>query len=315
MKPHHIVPVILASLTTTACIRSGGMPEAGSRGSKLVSVSMKMPTKIGDKDVTGKMDGYTLSIKKTGGDCAFSDIDRAEKVASGDVKIDASLKQDCDYSIILSFGKSSADGKKLDQVFLSSDAHDGKSATPAKVAKEDLKGKAEITIRACVSVTELGAKELGVSAAECPSVSDDSVSGTIDPQIAQPKPPTPAQPIFTFSKPLTNKITNNSIALAGEVTTSTEMPAKCVLAANIVYSAGTQNKLVLIDDNVFDANTGTKKVLDKTVDMGINISTGPAMLTEIQILESCSSKFPDGFVAARAFDACLAAKNCVEVKQ
>ncbi len=315
MKLQETISIVLASLTITACIPSQRMQENGSRGSKLVSVSMKMPTKIGDKDVTGKMDGYALSIKKTGGDCAFSDVDRTEKVSAGDVKIDASLKQDCDYAIILSFGKSSADGKKLDQVFLSSDAHDSKPATPAKVAKEDIKGKTEMTIKACVSVTELGAKELAVSAAECPSVSDDSVSGTIDPVIAQPTPPTAGQPIFTLSKPVTNTITNNSIVLAGEVTTATEIPMNCVLAANIVYSAGTQNKLVLIDDHVFAANTGTKKALDKTVDMGINISTGPAMLTEIQILESClASKQPDGFVPAKAFDACLAAKNCVRVK-
>ncbi|MEI6399289.1 MAG: hypothetical protein WCO71_11010, partial [Pseudomonadota bacterium] len=112
MKLQETISIVLASLTITACIPSQRMQENGSRGSKLVSVSMKMPTKIGDKDVTGKMDGYALSIKKTGGDCAFSDVDRTEKVSAGDVKIDASLKLDCDYAIILSFGKSSADGKK-----------------------------------------------------------------------------------------------------------------------------------------------------------------------------------------------------------
>ena len=71
MKLQKTTSIILASLTVTACIRSQPMPEAGSHGSKLVSVSMKMPTKIGDKDISGKMDGYALSIKKTGGDCAF----------------------------------------------------------------------------------------------------------------------------------------------------------------------------------------------------------------------------------------------------
>jgi hypothetical protein len=275
---------------------------------------MKMPTKIGDKDITGKLDGYALSIKKTSGDCAFSDIDRTEKVAAGDVKIDASLKQDCDYAIILSFGKSSADGKKLDQVFLTSDAHDSKPALPAKVAKESLKGKTEISIKACVSVTELGAKELAVSTAECPSVSDDSVNGTIDPVIPQPGNPASGQAIFTFSKPLTHAIKDNTITLGGEVITSTELPMQCVLAANIIYSAGTRNKLVLIDDNIFNANTGSKKPLDKIVDVGVNVGTGPAMLTEIKILENCASKQPDGFVAAKAFDACLVANNCVQVK-
>ena len=314
MKVLKTTTAIIASLTATACIRSQPMPDSGSRGSKLVSVSMKMPTKIGDKDVSGKMDGYDLSIKKTGGNCVFEDINRIEKTTAGDVKINASLKQDCDYAIILSFGKASADGKKLDQIFLTSDAHDSKPAAPAMVAKADLSGKSEITIRACVSVTELGSKELGVSAAECPSVSDDSVNGTIDPIIAQPTPPAAAKSIFALSKPVTNTINNNVIALTGEVTTATEIPMQCVLAANIIYSAGTQNKLVLIDDNVFSANTGTKKSIDKRVDMGINISTGPAMLTEVQILENCASSFPAGFVAAKAFEKCLASQNCVQVK-
>lgn len=306
-----VLTVSIATLCTmTACIKPGNLGNNRSGGSKLVSVKMKMPTKIGDKDITGKMDGYYLSIKKTAGDCVFTDIDRVEKVTAGDVKIDASLKQGCDYSLLLSFGKAAADGKKLDQIFLTSDAHDNKAATPTQIKKDELQGKTAITVKACVSVTELGAKELGVNASACPSVTDDSTETTIDPVISQPSI------TFKLSKPVTSSITGTNLVLSGGEVTSVATAAKFCAVAIETKFMGTTNKRVMLDDAVLEVKSGDKKAIDKTVDIKDILDAGPNNIVEVKVLEICQDTKPANTMTAQSMiDACTASNSCLIVKQ
>ncbi len=305
--------VLIASIATlsatAACIKPGNFGNNSGGGSKMVSVKMKMPTKIGDKDITGKMDGYSLSIKKTSGDCVFTDVDRIEKVAAGDVKIDASLKQGCDYSLLLSFGKSSADGKKLDQIFLTSDAHDNKPQSPTQIKKDELQGKTAITVKACVSVTDLGAKELGVNASACPSVADDSTETTIDPVIAQPSA------IFKLTKPVAPSISGSNLLLVGgEISAVATANRYCAVAIETKFM-GTAFKRVMLDDAVIEVKPGDKKTIDKTIDIKEITNAGPNNVSEVKIFEFCQDTKPSATVTALSMiDACTAANNCLAIK-
>jgi hypothetical protein len=300
---------ILAALTMTAqsCVKRN-LNGDSTRSTKFTSVKMKMPTKIGDKDVTGKMDGYRLSVKKSGGDCVFTDIERSEKVQTGDVKIDASLKQGCDYTIMMSFGMASADGKSLEKIYLSSDSFDGKKANPTLVKKEDLKGKSEITIKACVSVTAMGATELGVSAAECPSVADDSVDGTIEPTIPQPAGTT----TFKISEPVTMKFADQgaSVSVTGSLTSQNPKTVWCGLALVIDINAAGK-KTLYVDENVLEVKTGDKKAIT-TAFNGMEVpNLDPANLLSATVLESCVETKPEaGKKAADLMKECLASGKC-----
>lgn len=300
---------IAVAAVATGCIKPGGFNNKSQTGSKLVSVKMKMPTKIGDKDITGKMDGYSLSIKKTGGDCTFTDIDRVEKVDVGDVKIDASLRQGCDYSLLLSFGKASADGKKIDQIYLTSDAHDNKQAMPTLIKKEELQGKSSITVKACVSVTALGAKDLGVNQAACPSVADDSTETIIDPVIAQ------TSSTFKLSKPVTPTISGSNLILNGGELTSVAPGVKyCAIAIEAKFM-GTAFKRIMLEDAVAEVKPADKKSIEKTIDIKEILDAGPNNISEVKILEACQDSKPDATTTALSLiDKCVASNTCLVVK-
>jgi hypothetical protein len=301
--------VLALAAGASGCTKPGSLSSNNQNGAKLVSVKMKMPTKIGDKDITGKMDGYSLSIKKTGGDCIFTDIARVEKVAADDVKIDASLRQGCDYSLLLSFGKVSADGKKIDQIFLTSDAHDKKAALPTAIKKEELQGKTAITVKACVSVTELGAKELGVSLAACPSVADDSTETVIDPVIAQPSL------TFKLTRPATPTISGSNLLLsAGEITSISSAVKFCAIAAEVKFM-GTAMKRAMLEDAVIEVKPGDKKNIDKTIDIKEITDAGPNNVSEVKIMESCLDIKPEASTTALSLiDKCTASGTCTVIR-
>ena len=303
-----LVSALTVAVAIVACVKPGDANNANKGAAKLVSVKMKMPTKIGDKDISGKLDGYHLSVKKTGGDCTFIDIDRMEKVSSSDVKIDASLKQGCDYSLMMSFGKASADGKKLDQVFLSSEAHDSKPATPTMVKKDDLKGKSEITIKACISVTDLGAKELGVSQMECPSVADDSVDAILEPVIAQ------ATSIYKLSKQLTQEVQAKTLRVSGDVSSSNTATMFCALGLEVQFLGNTLIR-EMADDAIIEVKAGDKKSLSKSINIAEVTDQGPYQITEVRLMESCQNTKPDAATTAlQMIQKCNSAKTCVQVK-
>jgi hypothetical protein len=298
------------SLSIASCFKPTPIAKNGSNSSKITSVKMRVPTKIGDKDISGKIDIYNLTIKKTSGSCTFVDIDRTEKIVSGDVKIDASLKQDCDYSILLSFGKASTDGSKIEKLLLSSDAHDNQPALPTLVKKEDIKGKTEITIKACVSVTALGAKELGVNPAECSSVSDESINSTLEPFI-------PAGSTATSLK-LTRMMTATpegaQVTMSGEVTSTASVTKYCGLAVEAFYGTNL-SKLVYVDDDFTEIKAAAKTQLTKTFTLDIPPGNGPLMFTELRVMEQCFDNKPgDNVKVSTLFESCMAAKSCPVVK-
>jgi hypothetical protein len=297
--------ISLLAGSSFGCIKQGMAPGNTSPSSKVTSVKMKMPTKIGDKDVSGKMDGYHLSVKKIGGNCVFSEIDRTEKIAAGDVKIDASLKQGCDYSFILSFGIAATDGKSLEKTYLTSDAYDGKSANATIVKQDDIKGRNEITIKACVSVTPLGAKDLGVSVAECPSVSDDSVNGTLEPVIPQPN-----QTTFKVSKAPLASMKDGKVLITGELTAVSPKTVYCGLGLNIKI-IGWGTRMLYIDDSVIEAKLADKKSFDKSFDAKDIPDMDPGNLGAITIFEFCSDVKPDPTKkAADLLRDCMATGKC-----
>jgi len=298
------------SLSITSCFKPTPIGHNGSNGSKITSVKMRVPTKIGDKDISGKIDIYNLTIKKTGGSCTFVDIDRTEKIASGDVKIDASLKQDCDYSILLSFGKASTDGSKIEKLLLSSDAHDNQPALPTLVKKEDIKGKTEITIKACVSVTALGAKELGVNPAECSSVSDDSINSTLEPVI----PAGSTATSLKLTRMMTATAEGAQVTMSGEVTSSASSTKYCGIAVDAVYGPNV-SKVVYMDDDFIEIKAAAKTPLTKTFNLDIPSGNGPLVFTELKVMEQCFDNKPAATVrVATLFDNCMAAKNCPVVR-
>jgi hypothetical protein len=264
---------------------------------------------IGNKDVSGKITGYSLQVKKTAGSCEFSDIERTEAVGTDDVKIDAKLKQECDYSILLSFGKISADPKKLDKVYLTSNSYEGKPAKPAVVKKEDLKGKTEMTIRACVSVTAEGAQDLGVNAAECPSIADNSINN--------PLPSDPTMPISTalkLSKSMNATAEGNQVLFSGEVTSSSTAIKYCGIAVEAFYEEPSP-KLVFLTQNFVEIKAGDKLAINETVNFETGTLSGPLSFTELRVLEQCMDTKPDATVkVADAFTKCYASKTCPRVK-
>ena len=300
---------ILAGTVSFGCVKKGLIPDNSSQGSKMTSVKMKMPTKIGDKDVTGKMDGDQLVVKKIGGDCAFTDIDRSEKVTAGDVKIDASLKQGCDYSIVLSFGMATTDGKTLDKVFLTSNAYDGKSANPTLVKRDDLKGKSEITIKACVSVTAQGATALGVSPAECPSVSDDSIDGSIEPVIPQPT----AKTFKLTSAPTKTTADNKPIIRFAVMSTNANM-VHCAIAVGTAKTTIASTHLLYVE-NFMVATKEQQLPFDLAYDEEAFPELSQTGLNhDIFVYEACFDTKPAADKKpADAFKDCLAKNSCTIV--
>jgi hypothetical protein len=310
MKSLKIVGTIcLAATVATGCIKTPGASKNNPQSSSFTSVKMRVPTMIGNKDVSGKITGYSLQVKKTAGSCEFSDIERTEAVGTDDVKIDAKLKQECDYSILLSFGKISTDLKKLDRVYLTSDSYEGKPAKPAVVKKEDLKGKTEITIRACVSVTSEGAQDLGVNAAECPSITDNSINN--------PQPSNTVMPISTdlkLSTSMTGTAEGNQVLFSGEVTSSSTATKYCGVAVEAFYEEPSP-KLVVLTQNFVEIKAGAKLAINETVNFETGTLSGPLSFTELRVIEQCMDTKPDATVkVADSFTKCYASKTCPQVK-
>lgn len=298
---------IAFGLSTSSCIKQGSVGGPTGDGARLVSVSMKMPTKIGDKDVTGKMDGYHLVISKSGGDCAFTDVDRTEKVAAGDVKIDASLKQKCSYLILLSFGKMSSDGKTLERIFLTNDKHDNKPGNPASVQQANLDGKNSITIPACVNVTELGSKELGVSQLECPSVADSSIDATIEPIIMNDTND------IKLTSPISQSVQGANLLLSAEAVTASAETQYCALSFEIQFAGNTTTIRELAGDSIFEFKVQDKKQLSKTIDIKQITDQGPYQISSVKLLKACQTSKPEPTVTAKQLiDSCSAVKTCKE---
>jgi hypothetical protein len=299
----------LSAAIAAGCIKTPGSSRNNPQTSSFTSVKMRVPTLIGNKDVSGKLTGYSLQVKKTGGSCEFTDIDRTEAVGTDDVKIDAKLKQECDYSILLSFGKIAVDGNKLDKIYLTSDTYEGKPAKPATVKKEDLIGKTEITIRACVSVTAVGAQELGVNAAECPSIADNTINNT------QPSgQTTPASTALKLSKSMTGTAEGNQVLFSSEVTSSSTATKYCGIAVEAFYEEPTP-KLVVLTQNFIEIKAGAKASINETVNFETGTLSGPLSFTELRVLEQCVDTKPDAAVkVGDLFTTCYASKSCPQVK-
>lgn len=299
----------LSAAMAAGCIKTPGSSKNTPQTSSFTSVKMRVPTMIGNKDVSGKLTGYRLQVEKTGGSCEFTDIDRTEAVGTADVKIDAKLKQGCDYSILLSFGKISADSKQLDKVYLTSDAYEGKPAKPVLVKKEDLAGKSEITIRACVSVTALGAQDLGVNAADCPSIADNSINNN------QPSGQvTPTSTSLKLSNSMTGTAEGHQVLFSGDVTSSATVTKYCAIAVEAYYENPTP-KLVVLTENFVEIKAGAKAQFNETVDFETGTLSGPLSFTELRVLEQCLDTKPAADVkVADVFAKCYANKSCPQVK-
>lgn len=297
----------LLGFTATSCIKSPRYPGQATGSSKVTSVKMRVPTLIGTKDITGKLTGYTLRITKTGGSCEFAEIFRTESLVSGDIKIDAKLKQECDYAVLLSFGQISSDEKKLDKIFLTSDEFEGKPARPAIVKKEDLRDKTEVTVKACVSVTSVGATELGVNAADCPSITDNSLGNNVAPT---PAPIGPTSPSLKLSKVMSGTAEGYEVFFSGEVTSVANASKFCVFAIDAYYEAPTP-KLVVLEDSFLEIKAGEKLALNKSVTVDAGPLTGPLSFSELRLLEQCFDKRPENSVKALdLFTKCYNDKNC-----
>lgn len=295
------------------CIKAKDPMTASYNSSRITSVRMQIPSRIGAVDVSGKITGYNLQVKKTGGDCEFTDLIRTEKVEASDVKIDAKLKQDCDYSITLSFGSIAADSQALEKVYLTSDSYEGKPARPALVKKEDLKGKSEITVKACVSVTALGAQELGVNAAECPSISDHSI-GESPKEPTTPPPPSRFSSNMKLSKTMSGTAEGYEVFFSGEISSTASVTKYCAIGFDVYYEAATP-KLVVFEDAFIEVKPNEKLSLNKSITVDAGPLSGPLSFSEIRVLEQCSDQRPAITEKAGAtLMKCYADKNCPVVR-
>jgi hypothetical protein len=288
-----------------SCIKSKDPAMSGYNSSKITSVKMQVPSKIGPVDITGKITGYKLQVKKTGGTCDYTDLDRTEKIGELDLKIDAKLKQDCDYAITLSFGLIAQDNQTLEKVYLTSDAYDSKPARPALVKKEELKGKSEITIKACVSVTTIGAQDLGVNAADCPSVTDNSIG--VKPE---PAPVTAISQALKLSKAMTGTAEGYEVFFSGEITSAVATTKYCALGIDAYYDAPSP-KLIIFDEAFIEVKPGEKLSLNKSITVDVGPLSGPLSFSELRIMEQCVDKKPDTTAkASDAFVKCYLDKTC-----
>jgi len=292
-----------------SCIKSKDPTMSGYNSSKITSVKMQVPSKIGPVDITGKITGYKLQVKKTGGTCDYTDLDRTEKIGELDLKIDAKLKQDCDYAITLSFGLIAQDNQTLEKVYLTSDAYDSKPARPALVKKEELKGKAEITIKACVSVTTIGAQDLGVNAADCPSVTDNSIG--VKPE---PAPVTVISQALKLSKAMTGTAEGYEVFFSGEITSAVVTTKYCALGIDAYYDAPNP-KFIIFDEAFIEVKPGEKLALNKSITVDVGPLSGPLSFSELRIMEQCVDKKPDATAkASDAFVKCYLDKTCPVVR-
>lgn len=291
------------------CIKAKDPMTTSYNSSRITSVKMQIPSRIGAIDVSGKITGYNLQVKKTGGDCDFIDLMRTEKVDASDVKIDAKLKQDCDYSITLSFGSISGDGQSLEKVYLTSDSYEGKPARPALIKKEDLKGKSEITVKACVSVTALGAQVLGVNAAECPSISDNSIGGSSKTPLP-PANPSSFSSNLKLSKAMSGTAEGYEVFFSGEILSTASLTKYCAIGFDVYYEAPNP-KLVVFDDAFIEVKPNEKLSLNKSITVDVGPLSGPLSFSEIRVLEQCTDQRP-GITekAGAALMKCYADKNC-----
>ncbi|MEI6834055.1 MAG: hypothetical protein WCL28_08670 [bacterium] len=310
MKKSIILGVLLlAGAFCAGCIKAKDPTISGYNSSKITSVKMQVPSKIGPIDITGKITGYSLQVKKTGGSCDYTDLDRTEKIGELDVKIDAKLKQECDYAITLSFGNIGQDGQTLEKVYLTSDAYDSKPARPALVKKEELKGKAEITIKACVSVTTLGAQNLGVNAADCPSVTDNSIA-----VIPQPAPASVISQTFKLSKSMTGTAEGYEVFFSGEILSAAASTKYCAIAIDAYYDATTP-ALVIFDEAFIEVKPGEKLTLNKSITVDVGPLSGPLSFSELRVMEQCLDKKPGATAkASDAFAKCYPGKICPVIK-
>ena len=191
MKTFFMSASLIAVVIVAGSCRLRSPQDAGSNRSKVTSVTMTVPAKD-SKGTAFTVEGYSIQIVKDVEACTFKNIDSTNKITASEGSISESLKQDCDYTVKLSFGKLAVDGKTLEAIYLTNDAHDGQEAKLASIKKEDLKGKAAISIKACVSVTKAGAEALKIAAGECVSVTDNSSDVAIDVEIGA-QPVTPGQ--------------------------------------------------------------------------------------------------------------------------
>jgi predicted small secreted protein len=188
--------VLILAVSTASC-NTGFNQDSGIGRSKVTSVSMKIPSEDSQQKAF-VVEGYTIQIKKTGGDCLFTDILKTDKIVTGEAKIQESLTQNCDYSLQLSFGKLAADGNSVEGVYLTNGAHDGKVPNLAIVKKSDISGQSKVSVKACVSVTTAGIAALSISGGECLSVADTSVDVEIDVKVGDTPPTTVAHDLVVI---------------------------------------------------------------------------------------------------------------------
>ncbi len=200
MKTFFMSASLIAVVIVAGSCRLRAPQDAGSNRSKVTSVTMKVPAKD-SKGTAFTVEAYSMQIVKGAEACTFKNIDSTNKITAGEGSISESLKQDCDYTVKLSFGKLAADGKTLEAIYLTNDAHDGQEAKLASIKKEDLKGKAAISIKACVSVTKAGAEALKITESECVSITDSSSDVAIDVEIGD-QPVAPGQVVVPELKEL-----------------------------------------------------------------------------------------------------------------
>jgi hypothetical protein len=300
--------VLLIATQFIGCIKAKGPTAQGSKSSKITSVKMQVPSKIGSIDISGKITGYTLRVEKTSGNCTFSDINRTEKIDIGDIKIDAQLRQECDYAITLSFGIISQDGQRLEKVYLTSDQFDGKPSRPTLVNQDDLKGKSEIAIKACVSVTSLGSQDLGVKAVDCPGVNSNPIGDISDSTdvISQ---------TLKLSKTLTGTPEGFEVYFDGEVISVAPDTKYCALGIEAHYGAATP-KLIIYDEGFFEIRAGEKLSLNKTLSVDVESSDGPLSFSELRVLEKCVNERPQAQTkASNLLAECFADKQCGIVQE
>ena len=308
-KYETIVAVLATGVFSLGCIKAKDPTISRYNSSKITSVKMQVPSRIGQVDISGKITGYKLQVEKTGGNCEYENLDRTDKVNDPDLKIDAKLKQDCDYAIKLSFGVIGADGQTLEKVYLTSDAYDGKAARPALVKKEDLKGKPEITVKACVSVTMLGAQDLGVNAADCPSIADGSIGVT-----PQAPPASVISQTLKLSRVMTGTAEGYEVFFSGEITSAAAATRYCAIAIDAYYEAPSP-KLVIFDDAFIEIKPGERLSLNKSITVDVGPLSGPLSFSELRVLEQCFDQKPEATIkAGDVFTKCYQEKNCPAVK-
>ncbi|MCX6116124.1 MAG: hypothetical protein NT027_01170 [Proteobacteria bacterium] len=177
--------IIFGTIQSCMPKRVTGLSEP-SKNSKMASVNMPIPDSLKSNVQSGAIDGLTLEV--IGGTCtdnsSGTNIPKSlRKIGSNGKVADEKLKKNCDYTIVLSLGKASANGMSLEKIYLTNDMDGIRTQVSRDKTSVD-----SISIVVRLAMTEEGKKilNLGNGSIDIPSKPNSESDADIKIDIAKP---------------------------------------------------------------------------------------------------------------------------------